>query len=140
MIEPPTAEQGRMATHEDRVQWRKWGPYVSDRQWGTVREDYSATGEAWDYFPFDIAHKRVYRWGEDGIFGISDVNQHLCFALAMWNENDDRSKSASSGSRARKAITARTSRNTISTSTTCRRTRTCAHSTNTLTRHSPTKT
>ena len=92
MIEPPTAEQGRMATHEDRVQWRKWGPYVSDRQWGTVREDYSATGEAWDYFPFDIAHQRVYRWGEDGIFGISDVNQHLCFALAMWNENDDRLK------------------------------------------------
>ena len=92
MIEPATLEQGRMSTHEDRLRWREWGPYVSDRQWGTVREDYSATGEAWDYFPFDIAHRRVYRWGEDGIFGISDVDQHLCFALAMWNGNDDRIK------------------------------------------------
>ena len=92
MIEPPTVEHGRMLEQSQRHEWRKWGPYVSDRQWGTVREDYSATGEAWDYFPFDIAHQRVYRWGEDGIFGISDVNQHLCFALSMWNGNDDRIK------------------------------------------------
>jgi len=92
VIDPPTVEHGRMHEHAERHNWRIWGPYVSDRQWGTVREDYSATGEAWDYFPFDIAHKRVYRWGEDGIFGISDINQHLCFALSMWNGNDDRIK------------------------------------------------
>jgi hypothetical protein len=92
VIEPPTVEHGRMNESAERRNWRIWGPYVSDRQWGTVREDYSATGEAWDYFPFDVAHKRVYRWGEDGIFGISDVNQHLCFALSMWNGNDDRIK------------------------------------------------
>jgi hypothetical protein len=92
MIEPPTAEHGRMLEHDERRNWRAWGPYVSDRQWGTVREDYSATGEAWDYFPFDVAHQRVYRWGEDGIFGISDLAQHLCFGVAMWNGNDDRIK------------------------------------------------
>jgi hypothetical protein len=92
MIDPPTVEHGRMLEHAERRNWRTWGPYVSDRQWGTVREDYSATGEAWDYFPFDVAAKRVYRWGEDGIFGISDINQHLCFALSMWNGNDDRIK------------------------------------------------
>ena len=92
MIDPPTVEHGRMLEHAERRNWRAWGPYVSDRQWGTVREDYSATGEAWDYFPFDLAAKRVYRWGEDGIFGISDINQHLCFALSMWNGNDDRIK------------------------------------------------
>jgi hypothetical protein len=92
MIQPPTAEHARMHDPKSRAQWRLWGPYLSDRQWGTVREDYSATGEAWDYFPFDISGQRVYRWGEDGIFGISDRNQHLCFALAFWNENDDRLK------------------------------------------------
>ena len=65
-----------------------WGPYVSDRQWGTVREDYSADGDAWSYFPFDQARSRAYRWGEDGIFGISDRHQQLCFAPAFWNGND----------------------------------------------------
>lgn len=68
--------------------WKKWGPYLSDRQWGTVREDYSADGSAWEYFPHEHARSRVYRWGEDGIAGISDVKQNLCFALAFWNEND----------------------------------------------------
>jgi hypothetical protein len=92
MIDTPTVEHGRLRDSATRGPWREWGPYVSDRQWGTVREDYSATGEAWDYFPFDMASKRVYRWGEDGIFGISDINQHLCFALSMWNGNDDRIK------------------------------------------------
>lgn len=92
MIECPTAEHARMHEHDERVRWRLWGPYVSNRQWGTVREDYSATGEAWTYFPFDISGKRVYRWGEDGIFGISDARQYLCFALAFWNGNDDRLK------------------------------------------------
>lgn len=90
MSDSDNPERDRL--REERAPWRRWGPYVSDRQWGTVREDYSATGEAWEYFPFDMASKRVYRWGEDGIFGISDLNQHLCFALAMWNGKDDRLK------------------------------------------------
>ena len=68
--------------------WKKWGPYLSERQWGTVREDYSATGEAWDYFSHDRARSRAYRWGEDGILGISDDRQQLCFALALWNGKD----------------------------------------------------
>ncbi len=68
--------------------WRLWGPYLSERQWGTVREDYSADGAAWDYFPHDHARSRAYRWGEDGLLGISDSRQRLCFAVALWNEND----------------------------------------------------
>jgi hypothetical protein len=68
--------------------WRRWGPYLSERQWGTVREDYSATGEAWDSFPHDQARSRAYRWGEDGLLGISDDRQLLCFALSLWNGND----------------------------------------------------
>jgi hypothetical protein len=68
--------------------WQRWGPYLSERQWGTVREDYSATGEAWDYFPHDRARSRAYRWGEDGIAGISDNHQRLCFAIALWNGED----------------------------------------------------
>src|SRR3954469_14656770 len=68
--------------------WRKWGPYLSERQWGTVREDYSADGNAWDYFPHDHARSRAYRWGEDGLAGISDDRQSLCFALALWNGAD----------------------------------------------------
>jgi hypothetical protein len=91
MSEDGNAEQERLRTSKNYA-WRKWGPYVTDRQWGTVREDYSATGEAWDYFPFEIADRRVYRWGEDGIFGISDMNQHLCFALTLWNGRDERLK------------------------------------------------
>jgi hypothetical protein len=68
--------------------WKRWGPYLSERQWGTVREDYSATGEAWDYFPHDHARSRAYRWGEDGILGISDNHQRLCLSVALWNERD----------------------------------------------------
>lgn len=68
--------------------WRKWGPYLSERQWGTVREDYSENGAAWSYFPHDHARSRVYRWGEDGIAGISDKYQNLCFCLGLWNGND----------------------------------------------------
>ena len=64
--------------------WKKWGPYLSERQWGTVREDYSEFGNAWDYFPHDHARSKVYRWGEDGIAGFSDDQQHICFALSMW--------------------------------------------------------
>ncbi|MGQ9491867.1 MAG: hypothetical protein ACUVS6_14475 [Anaerolineae bacterium] len=66
----------------------KWGPYLSERSWGTVREDYSDDGSAWDYFPHDLACSRAYRWGEDGIAGISDRHQHICFALALWNGRD----------------------------------------------------
>ncbi len=68
--------------------WKKWGPYLSERQWGTVREDYSPHGNAWDYFPHDHARSRAYRWGEDGIAGFSDDNQILCLSLALWNERD----------------------------------------------------
>jgi hypothetical protein len=71
-----------------QAHWRKWGPYLSERQWGTVREDYSPYGTAWDYFSHDQAHSRTYRWGEDGIFGISDNHQRLCFAIALWNGED----------------------------------------------------
>ncbi len=71
-----------------KVFWKQWGPYLSERQWGTVREDYSADGDAWAYVTFDQARSRVYRWGEDGLGGISDAKQNLCFAVALWNGND----------------------------------------------------
>ena len=84
-----TAEQKRLQESDQRIKhWKRWGPYLSERAWGTVREDYSATGEAWDYFPHDHARSRAYRWNEDGIAGISDRHQNLCFALALWNEQD----------------------------------------------------
>ncbi|OPY67887.1 MAG: Mannosyl oligosaccharide glucosidase [Syntrophorhabdaceae bacterium PtaU1.Bin034] len=83
------AEKRRMeAADSGREPWKKWGPYVSERQWGTVREDYSDSGNAWDYFTHDQARSRVYHWGEDGIAGISDDKQVLCFALALWNGRD----------------------------------------------------
>src|SRR6516225_8179929 len=83
------AEEKRLQESRDRqIHWKRWGPYLSERQWGTVREDYSPGGAAWDYFPHDHARSRVYRWGEDGIAGISDRHQLICFALAMWNGND----------------------------------------------------
>jgi hypothetical protein len=75
-------------SHESNTPWKKWGPYLSERQWGTVREDYSVDGNAWDFFTHDHARSRAYRWGEDGIAGISDDKQHLCFALALWNGKD----------------------------------------------------
>ncbi len=68
--------------------WRKWGPYLSERQWGTVREDYSQDGNAWDYFTHDQARSRAYHWGEDGMAGISDLQQLLCFSVALWNGKD----------------------------------------------------
>ncbi len=83
------AENERLQkTRQLQVPWKKWGPYLSERQWGTVREDYSLSGDAWNYFPHDQARSRAYRWGEDGLAGISDDNQQLCFALALWNEKD----------------------------------------------------
>src|ERR1041384_1929033 len=80
-----------MKPEQNRLQqagWKKWGPYLSERQWGTVREDYSEHGNAWDYFAHDHARSRVYRWGEDGIAGISDDMQRICFAVALWNGRD----------------------------------------------------
>ena len=71
-----------------KLAWKKWGPYLSERQWGTVREDYSGNGDAWNHFTHDMARSRAYRWGEDGMAGISDDKQLLCFALALWNGND----------------------------------------------------
>jgi hypothetical protein len=82
-------EQKRLNdAREARIPWKKWGPYLSERQWGTVREDYSQDGNAWDYFPHDQARSRAYKWGEDGLGGVSDDKQLLCFALALWNERD----------------------------------------------------
>ena len=72
----------------DKIPWRKWGPYLSERQWGTVREDYSENGDAWNYFTHDQARSRAYHWGEDGLAGFSDEKQRLCFALALWNGKD----------------------------------------------------
>ncbi|MER7185280.1 glucosidase [Streptomyces hyaluromycini] len=83
------AERLRLAEADaGRVPWRRWGPYLSERQWGTVREDYSPAGDAWSYFTHDQARSRAYRWGEDGIAGVSDDKQRLCFALALWNGRD----------------------------------------------------
>ena len=70
------------------MDWKRWGPYLAERQWGTVREDYSAGGAAWTYFTHDHARSRAYRWGEDGLLGICDRQGRLCFALALWNERD----------------------------------------------------
>jgi hypothetical protein len=84
-----TAEDRRLEESRLRTKhWKRWGPYLSDRQWGTVREDYSAYGTAWDYFPFDHSASRAYRWGEDGIGGICDRHQMICFSLALWNGRD----------------------------------------------------
>ena len=82
-------EQKRLNdAREAHIPWKKWGPYLSERQWGTVREDYSENGNAWDYFSHDQARSRAYRWGEDGLGGLCDDKQQLCFALALWNERD----------------------------------------------------
>jgi hypothetical protein len=84
-----TAEQRRLNdAREKAIPWKKWGPYLSERQWGTVREDYSEDGNAWDYFSHDQARSRAYRWGEDGLAGVCDDKQQLCFAIALWNGRD----------------------------------------------------
>src|SRR5258705_7233581 len=83
------AEQKRLNdAREAGIPWKKWGPYLSERQWGTVREDYSNDGNAWDYFSHDQSRSRAYHWGEDGLGGICDDKQRLCFAIALWNERD----------------------------------------------------
>src|SRR6059058_2441185 len=84
-----TVEEKRLAEDASRERnWKRWGPYLSERQWATVREDYSPYGNCWDYFPHDHARSRAYRWGEDGLLGISDRQCRLCFALALWNGKD----------------------------------------------------
>ena len=90
LTDPPllTAEERRLQQARAGIPWRAWGPYVSERQWGTVREDYSDNGDAWSYFSHDQARSRAYRWGEDGLAGISDDKQRICLALALWNERD----------------------------------------------------
>ena len=88
-VSPLTREHLRLREiTKDYSGWRRWGPYLSERSWGTVREDYSPDGNAWDYFPHDLARSKAYRWGEDGLAGICDRYQVLCFALALWNERD----------------------------------------------------
>jgi hypothetical protein len=83
------AEQQRIEDDTSRrVNWKRWGPYLSERQWATVREDYSAWGDCWDYFPHDDSRSRAYRWGEDGLSGWTDRECRLCFALALWNGKD----------------------------------------------------
>ncbi len=89
MSMPKTAEHNRLVdSRERRADWKEWGPYVSDRAWGTVREDYSATGQAWEYFPHDHARSRAYRWNEDGLAGVCNRFQNICMAVALWNERD----------------------------------------------------
>src|SRR2546422_1303524 len=86
---PRSAEARRLEESRQRTaHWKRWGPYLSERQWGTVREDYAEDGTAWESFPHDHARSRAYRWGEDGLAGISDNHQRLCFALALWNGRD----------------------------------------------------
>src|SRR5262249_16794062 len=82
-----TAEDQRL-NEKGEPSWELWGPYISERQWGTVREDYSARGDAWNYFNHDEARSRAYRWGEDGLAGLCDLEQRLCLALALWNGRD----------------------------------------------------
>ena len=88
-IKKVTAEQLRLdEAQEGKESWMSWGPYLSERQWGTVREDYSENGDAWDYFSHDQARSRAYHWGEDGLAGYSDDRQFLCFSVALWNGKD----------------------------------------------------
>ncbi|MFV8464343.1 MGH1-like glycoside hydrolase domain-containing protein [Flavobacterium sp. LB1P62] len=82
------AERARLKLRQDNKGWKKWGPYLTERQWGTVREDYSQNGDAWNNITHDMARSKAYRWGEEGIGGISDNKQHICFAFAFWNHND----------------------------------------------------
>src|SRR5256885_8929246 len=84
-----TQEEIRLQESTDRKKhWKRWGPYLSERAWGTVREDYSKNGAAWEFFPHDHARSRVYRWNEDGLAGICDRHQNICFSIALWNEHD----------------------------------------------------
>src|SRR2546429_6944095 len=101
-------------TRVANVPWKKWGPYLSERQWGTVREDYSQDGDAWSYFSHDQARSRAYHWGDDGLAGFSDDKQQLCFALALWNGRDPIIKERLLGLPTARATTARMSRSITS--------------------------
>ena len=86
MLDP---ERRRLKEDVARIKnWKRWGPYLAERQWGTVREDYSADGDVWNYFTHDHARLRAYRWGEDGLLGFTDRECRLCFCVALWNEKD----------------------------------------------------
>ena len=123
--DPVQAEARRLQESADRsAHWKRWGPYLSDRAWATVREDYSADGNAWEFFPHDHARSRVYRWNEDGLAGICDRHQHICFGLALWNHRDAFLKERLFGLTGLRVTTARTSRSAISIWTARRRTRT----------------
>ena len=85
-----TAEEQRLKENKERTKyWKKWGPYLGERQWATVREDYSHDGDAWSDFPFEHSRSRTYRWGEDGLAGVSDTHQMVCMLMALWNEKDE---------------------------------------------------
>src|SRR4051794_11819639 len=117
-----TKEQDRLdEARTGKAAWKKWGPYLSERQWGTVREDYSENGDAWNYFTHDQARSRAYHWGEDGLAGISDDQQRLCLAIALWNGKDPILKERLFGLTMARAITVRTSKNTTTTSIILRR-------------------
>ena len=84
-----TPEERRLKEDSERERnWKRWGPYLANRQWGTVREDYSKDGDCWSYFTHDMSRSRAYRWGEDGLLGITDTKNRLCFSLALWNGKD----------------------------------------------------
>jgi hypothetical protein len=110
-------EQNRLKEAGDGAAWRRWGPYLSERQWGTVREDPGRGDNTWNAFSHDEARSRAYRWGEDGLAGISDDKQLLCLSVALWNERDPILKERLFGTRTARATTAKTSRNAITTST-----------------------
>ena len=131
-------ERRRLA--DDGGAWRRWGPYLSERAWGTVREDYSHDGEAWTSFPHDHARSRAYRWSEDGLGGFCDTEQRLCLAFAFWNGQDPILKERIFGLTATRATTARTPRSTGGTSTPRRRTPGCAGATSIPSAPSPTRT
>src|SRR5262249_5841157 len=97
---PANPERDRLLEHDAaKANWKRWGPYVSERAWGTVREDYSANGDAWNYFPHDHARSRAYRWNEDGLAGFCDDQQNICLAIALWNEKDPSFKGRFFGAR-----------------------------------------
>ena len=111
-----TAEERRLSASGQRIgHWKRWGPYLSERAWGTVREDYSENGAAWEYLPHDHARSRAYRWNEDGIAGISDRHQIICFALAIWNGRDPILKERLFGLTGNRGIMAKMSRNITTT-------------------------
>jgi len=132
-------ELQRLSEDESRKKnWKRWGPYLSERQWATVREDYSEQGDPWSYFPHDHARSRAYRWGEDGLLGITDRECRLCFALALWNGQDAILKERLFGLTGRKAITAKIAKSVTTTSTLLRPILTSRRFINTPREHSPT--